>query len=274
MKHFFAFSIQLLMLQGLLDDEGKPQHLAGIITHLHYHEPGNLAFVYLLRSGALRELCTPEKDGTISKATQMNLVLVLSYLFAPLVLHRRAHNVKYNNSKVVLPPLPPKIKKVLEMYNEEVMCIYDIYFKCVAEGIANNLGEDVTLPMSGVRIMPREAFVASTEGPMSLERHLVEGCEPKVICSAFAALSGHSDRGLYSHYNMISNIRHQVFTDVKVVPIVELNKTYNGYAWDFYNHGIVAAIMNDNGLKQVFFSVNVAEAKVSLTVVVIMKYKV
>lgn len=42
----------------------------------------------------------------------------------------------------------------------------------------------------------------------------------------------------------------QVFTDVKVVPIVELNKTYNGYAWDFYNHGIVAAIVNDNGLKQ------------------------
>jgi hypothetical protein len=42
----------------------------------------------------------------------------------------------------------------------------------------------------------------------------------------------------------------QVFTDVKVVPIVELDKIYNGYAWDFYNHGIVAAIMNDNGLKQ------------------------
>jgi hypothetical protein len=31
---------------------------------------------------------------------------------------------------------------------------------------------------------------------------------------------------------------------------VELNTIYNGYAWDFYNHGIVAAIMNDNGLKQ------------------------
>jgi hypothetical protein len=31
---------------------------------------------------------------------------------------------------------------------------------------------------------------------------------------------------------------------------VELDTSYNGYAWDFYNHGIAAAIVNDNGLKQ------------------------
>jgi hypothetical protein len=31
---------------------------------------------------------------------------------------------------------------------------------------------------------------------------------------------------------------------------VELDKTYNGYAWDFYNHGIAAAIKNDNRLRQ------------------------
>jgi hypothetical protein len=36
---------------------------------------------------------------------------------------------------------------------------------------------------------------------------------------------------------------------MKVAPIVPLDKTYNGYAWDFYNHGIVAAIKNDNRLR-------------------------
>jgi hypothetical protein len=106
--------LHVLYLKGLLDDEGNPQYLTGIVTHLHYHEPGNLAFVYLLRSGALRKLCTPEEDGSISKATQMNVVVVLSHLFAPLILHTRAHNVKYNNSRVVLPPLPPEIKEVTE----------------------------------------------------------------------------------------------------------------------------------------------------------------
>lgn len=50
----------------------------------------------------------------------------------------------------------------------------------------------------------------SVSGPVDLERHIVEECEPRDICSAFAALSGHTDRRLYSHYSKISNIRHQV----------------------------------------------------------------
>jgi hypothetical protein len=50
------------------------------------------------------------------------------------------------------------------MYNEEVMCIYDHYFKCVAKGLAENMGEDDTLPMSGVRVVPKESYTASTEG--------------------------------------------------------------------------------------------------------------
>jgi hypothetical protein len=59
--------------------------------------------------------------------------------------------------------------QVLEMYNEEVMYIYDNYFKCVAEGIAKNLGEDIILPMSGVRIVPKEALTPSTEGKKRLK---------------------------------------------------------------------------------------------------------
>jgi hypothetical protein len=35
-----------------------------------------------------------------------------------------------------------------------------------------------------------------------------------------------------------------------VAPIVELHRTYNGYAWDFYNHGIITAIQDDNRLRQ------------------------
>jgi hypothetical protein len=41
----------------------------------------------------------------------------------------------------------------------------------------------------------------------------------------------------------------QVSTNVKVIPIVELDTVYNGYAWDFYNHGVSVAIRRDNGLK-------------------------
>ena len=100
-----------LLLQGLLDNEGSPQFLTGIVTHLGYHEPGNLAFVFLMKSGALRKLCQIT-NGKVSIETQINLMIVLSYLFAPLQLHEKAKKQKHMNSKVILPPLPPHIRKV------------------------------------------------------------------------------------------------------------------------------------------------------------------
>jgi hypothetical protein len=53
---------------------------------------------------------------------------------------------------------------VLEIYNEEVMYVYDNYFRFVAKDCAEKLGDDDTLPMSGVRIETRESFKPSTEG--------------------------------------------------------------------------------------------------------------
>lgn len=37
--------------------------------------------------------------------------------------------------------------------------------------------------------------------------------------------------------------------EVKVVPIIDLDLEINSYAADFYRHGIVQAIVKDNGLK-------------------------
>lgn len=37
--------------------------------------------------------------------------------------------------------------------------------------------------------------------------------------------------------------------EVKVVPIIDLDLKINSYAADFYRHGIVQAVVSDNGLK-------------------------
>lgn len=50
------------------------------------------------------------------------------------------------------------------MYNEEVMCIYDNYFRCVANDCADKLKGDEILPMSGVHIMTKGDFRPSAEG--------------------------------------------------------------------------------------------------------------
>lgn len=56
------------------------------------------------------------------------------------------------------------VLQVLESYNEEVMYVYDNYFKSVAKECRERMGEDDTLPLSGTRIVPREPFIHNTEG--------------------------------------------------------------------------------------------------------------
>ncbi|XP_067006515.2 probable ATP-dependent RNA helicase DDX60 isoform X2 [Anabrus simplex] len=247
MKHFFAFCTQLLMLQGVLDDEGKPQKVCGLLTHLHYHEPGNMVLVYLLRSGALRRLCKTY-NGKITRETELNLVLLLSHLFARLLLHSTCQKQTYKNSIVILPPLPETVVADVVQYNEEVEFMYDHYFRCVAGHVANKFGSDDTLPLSGVRFGPSESVVLQPQAS-TLEAAIIAENVPRSICSQFAALSGHTDRSLYSRTNVISNIRHQVFTDVKVIPLLDYSVQLNAYAWDFYNHGILSSIIMDNGIR-------------------------
>jgi hypothetical protein len=54
--------------------------------------------------------------------------------------------------------------QVLESYNEEVMYVYDNYFKSVAKECRERMGEDDTLPLSGTRIVPREPYIHDTKG--------------------------------------------------------------------------------------------------------------
>nr|CAD7431932.1 unnamed protein product [Timema monikensis] len=242
---------------GFLDSRGSPQKLSDIITHLSYHEPGNLAFVFLFRSGALRRLCGSDGKGNLSRETELNLVLVLSYLFAVLQLHSSVKDKKFKNSRVKLPPLPDYITEVLQMYNTQVKFVFDNYFRSMAQQCIINLGEDNRLPLSNVTFGGHDcleepqgrktACVLVSE--KSLESVIMNNCKPRTICSLFAALSGHKDTDLYTETSIISNIRHQVFTDIKVIPLVNINIPLNGYAWDFYNHGIASAIRMDNQLK-------------------------
>ncbi|KRT84048.1 helicase, partial [Oryctes borbonicus] len=61
-KYFIDFAAQLLFIQGIYSAEGVPLKLANLVNHLHYHEPANLAFAYLFRCGAFRQLILSAED--------------------------------------------------------------------------------------------------------------------------------------------------------------------------------------------------------------------
>ncbi|XP_057275203.1 probable ATP-dependent RNA helicase DDX60 isoform X3 [Pezoporus wallicus] len=82
LKIYFMFSLQFLIKEGYLDQEGKPIGFAGLVTHLYYHEPSNFVLVSFLVKGLFHKLCQPIKGSTVfSENVLEKLVLILANLF-------------------------------------------------------------------------------------------------------------------------------------------------------------------------------------------------
>lgn len=95
---------------------GEPLRWCGLATHLHYHEPGNLAFVYLLQNGIIRKICTKMDNETDILYT---LVVILSHLFTKIPYNESLDDTAFDNSKVILDPLPDFVYEV--NYNKFVI---------------------------------------------------------------------------------------------------------------------------------------------------------
>lgn len=101
--------LKSLTFQELISNDGNPLEMCGLVTHLHYHEPANLALAYLFRSGAIRKLIQEYKnDGDI----QWALIVTMNFLFARRKLHVTQKGKIFKNSVVKLEPLPKIIRKV------------------------------------------------------------------------------------------------------------------------------------------------------------------
>lgn len=111
MKHFFCFGTQLLYLQKMISRDGDPLKFCSLITHLHYHEPANFAFVYILRTGAIRKMINENRGD--NNTIQWNLIVMMNFLFARLPLHKTQLDKEYKYSCVILEPLSPIIAKVM-----------------------------------------------------------------------------------------------------------------------------------------------------------------
>lgn len=245
MKYFFSFVIQFLMRQNLLQSDGKPHAHATFITHLHYHEPSNFAFYFLLKSGVLEEMCCQERK--ITEKSLQRLVIVLNFLFCRVPVTDVQIKEKKSNSKVLLPPLPLEVQKTLIEYNNYVLNTFSHYFMCVASDLKEKYGEEKSLPLSQLHVEPDKVLSPEALGEGRVLPALRSLCSYSNVCSVFPGLSGNTDEDVSSTLGDCHHVRENV--NVKVVPTLELDFKCNSYALDFYKHGIRQAICRENGLR-------------------------
>ncbi|GAB5570388.1 probable ATP-dependent RNA helicase DDX60 isoform X1 [Prionailurus iriomotensis] len=168
LKLYFLFSLQFLMKQGYLDQEGKLMGFAGLVSHLHYHEPSNLVFVSFLVKGLFRNLCQPTKKDSkhFSQDVMEKLVLVLANLFGRRLLPAKFQDttLKFYQSKVFLEDLPEDFNDALHEYNMNVTKDFASFLLSVSK--LADMKQEYQLPLSKINVILRTIGINHTQAPV------------------------------------------------------------------------------------------------------------
>lgn len=270
--HHMRFSIEYLRRLRVLSETGQTTVLFGVISHLYYEEPGNLAFAELIREGVIHTLCSKFRSN--QKETEKNIVHLVATLFARRSLPNFAKSPevleglrKSSPSMIVLPPLPEYILRVLDRHNEQTLHIFSAYAITYAVKHLVAVSDDV-LPLSGHKI-GQEVDLARGLVGKALEENCVKDCVARSVSDAhlnlllrlknsmfspptiqlFVANSGKDDV-FQSIPELCRSARAGLHLNAHNVPSFGYAEPTNAYALDFWQHETVRPLVEANGFRQ------------------------
>lgn len=250
LKLYFLYSLQFLVKEGHIDQEGNPTGFAGLVTHLHYHEPSNLVFVSFLVKGLFHKLCQPtSKDSKcFSEDVMEKLVLVLANLFGRRYIPAKFHEAhpKFDQSKVFLDDLPQDFSDALLEYNMQVTKDFASFLLIVSR--LADMKQEYQLPLSKIEFAGTEC----EDSP--LVSHLMSCKEGRMAVSPFVCLSGNFDVDLLSPGVPNHVTLHTICINHAQAPVLWPHRLdsqgrkmpLDAYALDFYKYGSLAGLDQDN----------------------------
>ncbi|XP_072190962.1 probable ATP-dependent RNA helicase DDX60 [Excalfactoria chinensis] len=254
LKIYFMFSLQFLIKEGYLDQEGNPMGFAGLVTHLHYHEPSNFVLVSFLVKGLFHKLCQPITEGStdFSEEVLEKLVLVLANLFGRrhLPACSKAFKHTFYQSKVFLEDLPEDFADAVNEYNTKVEENFAHFLMTTAK--LADMEEEYRLPLS------RTDFRSEKWHGSELASYLMDNTKRISAVSPFACLSGVVDDDLFHGENINKAVLRSLGINATNCPLLYLkkydnqgrNRPLNAYALDFFKHGSLIALATDNWLNE------------------------
>ncbi|KAJ3344236.1 hypothetical protein HDU93_000026 [Gonapodya sp. JEL0774] len=251
MSHKFLFTLEYLVTEGLMDDAGQLRGPAGVLAHLHYHEPANFHFVALLSAGVFDAICESFSEDPVY--VQYQLLLILSHLFGRRFLpsYITAHFLKERGShpsKVILEPLPDQAARAIAEHDERALEVFANYGRAFA--FSNGSSAPPSLPLSTVPVG------ASLDSSVRLPNSLIStDCLAR---SPFSALSGQGDFWDDAE-DLTTNAIEGLHLDTSALPIGQKAVTItqragsskpemklNRYLLDFMAHGQTKALVSGN----------------------------
>ncbi|CAM4889645.1 unnamed protein product [Rotaria socialis] len=250
------FTLDFLYRLNLIDRHGNLIGLAGLLTHLHYHEPANILLVYLMDTRYFHIV----KDG-------VGIMTVFAYLFTymPWLITRNEYanltDIRRENkfnSKLFLPPVSKEFRKRVDMYNSIVKDVYGCYIENVTKYLRSmKTDREETLPFSNISFSEQSDYDDGTF-EYNLHHHQSQQINNPSI-SPFASLSGLTHERFMSNYNATIgswDLAYNLDFSPKLVPYVDIdcrdhtNTAYhlNSYALDFFKQGSEKSLIAENEL--------------------------
>ncbi|NWR94333.1 DDX60 helicase, partial [Furnarius figulus] len=253
LKIYFMFSLQFLIKEGYLDQECNPRGFAGLVTRLYYHEPSNFVLVSFLVKGLFHKLCQPIKGSTVfSEDVLEKLVLILANLFGRKYLPACStkYKRKFSQSKVFLEDLPEDFADAVNEYNTKVQENFANFLLTAAK--LADMEEEYKLPLS------KTDFASQNWYCSELAYYLMDNTKSISAVSPFACLSGVVDNDLFHGEITNKAVLRSLGINITNCPLLYLNKydnqrkkrPLNAYILDFYKHGSLTALTNDNWLNE------------------------
>uniref|UniRef100_A0A8C3F7X0 DExD/H-box helicase 60 n=1 Tax=Chrysemys picta bellii TaxID=8478 RepID=A0A8C3F7X0_CHRPI len=251
LKVYFIFSLQFLVKEGYLDQEGNAMGFTGLVTHLYYHEPSNFILVSFLVKGLFHKLCQPVENGStvFSEDVMEKLVLVLANLFGRRYLPACATKFRrtFCQSKVFLEDLPEEFAAAVHEYNCKIKKNFGCFLLTVAK--LADMEQEYQLPLSRIDFTHKECDNSE------LTSHLMNSTKSIASVSPFTCLSGTIDQDLFDAENAVLRT---IGVNVRNAPLCWLEKydnqgrrmPLNAYALDFFKHGSLIALTTDNWLNE------------------------
>uniref|UniRef100_A0A4W3H4H8 DExD/H-box helicase 60 n=3 Tax=Callorhinchus milii TaxID=7868 RepID=A0A4W3H4H8_CALMI len=261
LKLYFLFCTQFLVQEGFLDQEGTPHGFAGLVTHLHYHEPANFVFVSFLVKGLFHKICSQPQESAgkdaprFSEEVMETLVLILANLFGRIYLPSCSTEegwAKFHQSKVFLDDLPQEFADAVDEYNQSIQETFGCFLLSASKQA--DMLEECQLPLSRITSSGVQRLPAG-EGTLVADM-TTPGKHPTNAVSPFARLSGITNMDLFQTYHVDNIALRTIDINSSNIPLLGLKKydsqgrkmPLNAYALDFYKHGSLKALMNDNML--------------------------
>ncbi|CAG8674010.1 7842_t:CDS:2 [Gigaspora margarita] len=244
-KHHLRFSIEYLGRENILDQEGNPINLSGMISHLYYTEPSNFAM-----AGVFHKICSIIRTNPMRMMEE--LMLILSHLFNRKklrIVDRKFYSaiLKKYPSKIFLQKLPKETKNILKEHNKRILEIYTDYVIAFTRQNMENLGPDNCLPLSKFELPPKQ--LNDNAQKCNLIEKLNSMAIPFSDRSPFIAMCGSIGDEFINIEDLCEHIHHKIYLDLHSIPYIKIDENLNAYLLDFFSHGQETTLNKANGIR-------------------------